>query len=129
MCLLVQTNDKHDDENKCYSHQGYEQDFHKERLPIVCILTAVQQCYCIIVVGEVQIRATFGEALAPAVGLDLRSGVLLIGTFNEVAVAAALLVDVVAGLGREGDADGDASRTSLNCDPAEYKNKFALSHS
>lgn len=119
MCLLVQTNDKHDDEDKCDSHQGYEQDFHKERLPIVCVLTAVQQCYCIIVVGEVQIRAAFGEALAPAVGLDLRPGALLIGTFHEVAVATIILVDVVAGLGRESDADGDASRTSLNRDAAE----------
>ena len=62
-------------------------------------------------------------------GLDLRSGALLIGAFDEVAVSTDLLVDVVAGLGREGDTDGDASRTCLNCDTAEKKSKSLLPHS
>lgn len=82
-------------------------------------MAAVKKSYCIVIACEVQTRAALGEALAPAVGLDLRSSALLIGTFYEVAVATVLLVNEVAGLGREGNADGDTSRTSFNRDTAD----------
>lgn len=62
-------------------------------------------------------------------GLDLRSGALLIGTFYKVAVAIDLLIDEVAGLRREGNADGDGPRTGLCQGAVKQKNESTLSHS